>query len=109
MNAPVFRIVRPVTLWGLHFIAVYALISATCAPRELLDGETLRLVAGTLTVAAAFLSMIWLFNGFRRLNRLSDDASDRPLAVAAFWTALISLLAMLGNLWPVFGLAGCSG
>lgn len=109
MNALVFHIARPVTLWGLHFIAIYGLISATCAPRGLLDGDTLRLVAGTLTLVAALFAVTWLVTGLRRLNRLPGEAPDRPLAVAAFWAAVISLVAMLGNLWPVFGLAGCSG
>ncbi|MGR3511987.1 MAG: hypothetical protein ACU0GG_04430 [Paracoccaceae bacterium] len=109
MNIFVFHIARPVTLWGLHFIAIYALISATCAPRELLDSDMLRLVAGALTVGAALLTLVWTVTGFRRVHRMHDGASERPLAVAAFWAAGISLVAMLGNLWPVFGLAGCGG
>lgn len=109
MTALILHIARPVTLWALHFIAIYALISAACAPRALIDGDMLRLAAGGLTVVVALLLTVWLVHGIRRAHLMAEDAPERPMATAAFWTAAISLLAVLANLTPIFALPGCTG
>jgi len=109
MTALVVHVARPITLWALHFIAIYALISAACAPRALLDVQVMRAVAGLVTLGAGLLVLIWLFAGSRRLRHCAASAPERPLATAAVWSATISALAILLNLWPVAILAGCSG
>ena len=109
MTALVLHIARPVTVWALHFIAIYALVSAACAPRRLLDADTLPLAAGTVTLIAVLFLVIWLVTGLRRLRQSDVGRPDRLLATAAFWVAAISLLAVLANLWPIFGLTGCTG
>lgn len=109
MTRLVFHIAGPITLWSLHFIAIYALISAACAPRGLMDVDVMRGVAtiGTLLIGIAML--VWLVLALRRSRRIPDDAEERPLAIAALWSVGISLMAILANLWPVATLATCSG
>ena len=109
MNGFVIQLARPVTLWAVHFIAIYALISAACAPRELLEPDVMRATAALMTVVAAVVALIWLLGSRRDLARLDSDASARPLGVAAVWSAGISLMAIVANLWPVAVMGGCAG
>ncbi|MEO0745041.1 MAG: hypothetical protein AAFU86_12775 [Pseudomonadota bacterium] len=109
MTGQVIRIARPVTLWSLHFVAIYALISAACAPRGLLEADVMRSVAAIVTAVCAIVLLAWLLLGLRMARRLADDAADRPMNVAVIWSALISLLAVFANLWPVAMLATCTG
>ena len=48
-------IAKPVLLWALHFTAIYALISAACAPRALLEPAHLVTTAAVLTALAAMI------------------------------------------------------
>ncbi|WP_348657432.1 hypothetical protein [uncultured Sulfitobacter sp.] len=102
-------IAKPVLLWALHFATVYALVSAACAPRALLEPAHLVLTAAVLTALAAILQIIWMWrlasHGHR--NSLGPDAF--ALQRAAWWTGLISLIATLANLTPVLILPGCHG
>ena len=110
VTAPkVIELTRPVILWALHFTALYALISAACAPRGLMEIETMRATAAVVTLGAAVLALAWLVVAMRGLRRIDDLAPGRPLAVAALWSAAISLMAILANLWPVATLASCTG
>jgi uncharacterized SAM-binding protein YcdF (DUF218 family) len=109
MTTLVFHIARPITLWALHFIAVYALISAACAPRELLDTQVMRAAAALVTLAVSVLVLAWLVGGLRTLRRTEEQDPNHPLALAAAWCAAISLLAILANLWPVATLSSCTG
>lgn len=109
MSGMVYHIARPVTLWALHFIAVYALISAACAPRGLIETDVMRAAAALTTAAVAVLALAWLLQSRRALARRDAAASDRPLAVASVWTVGISLMAIIANLWPVAFLATCTG
>jgi len=109
MNPLVLHVARPITLWALHFIAIYALISAACAPRALLDTDVMRAAAALLTLGAGLLALAWLVTARRRMTRLAADAPERPLAVAAAWSAAISLLAIIVDAWPVAFLTTCTG
>lgn len=109
MNPFVLHVARPITLWALHFIAIYALISAACGPRALLDTDVMRAAVALLTLAAGLLALAWLVTARRRMNRLPADAPERPLAVAAAWAAAISLLAIIVDAWPVAFLTTCTG
>jgi hypothetical protein len=102
----VFRAATPVLLWALHFAAIYALLSAACAPRELLAVEAARIVSVLLTAALAIAALALLVAAGRGLRR---GAPDPAMEQAAWWSALISLLAILANAWPVATLPGCSG
>ena len=109
MTARASHIARPAILWALHFIAIYALISAACAERALIGNETMVLLALGLTAAAALLALAWLILGVVSLRRMQPASPGRPLAVATVWTAAISLLAILADLWPVVAIPGCHG
>lgn len=109
MTRLVFQIARPVTLWSLHFIAIYALISAACAPRGLIEADVMRRIAVIATSLCALVVGIWLMQAVRAAGRLDETAPDRPMNVAVIWTAVISLLAIFANLWPVALLATCAG
>ena len=110
LTAPkLIEVSRPAILWALHFIAVYALISAACAPRGLMETQTMRAAAGLVTLAAGVLALVWLVVAMRGLRAAPADGDMRPMAVAIVWSAAISLMAILANLWPVATLASCTG
>lgn len=94
----------PVVIWALHFTALYALISAACAPRGLIGAETMTALAAILTGVAGIGCMVFLI-----LSRRQRRHNTLILNRAAWWAALISLLAVLGNLWPFATLSGCTG
>lgn len=109
MSALAYHIWRPAVVWALHFVAIYALISAACAPRALLAVHTAQILALAATLGAAALVLLWVITGVRRLARLSQDAPARSLAQAAVWAAAISLVAILIDLWPMATLSSCGG
>lgn len=109
MNRMILHIARPVTLWSLHFIAIYALISAACAPRGVLDVEMMRVLAALGTLATLIFMLVWLVQATRRYRQTPETADERPLVVATLWSVAISLIAILANLWPVALLSTCSG
>jgi hypothetical protein len=109
MRRMVFWIARPITLWALHFIAVYALISAGCGPRALIEPDMLRAVTSLVTLAAALVALVFLIVAGRSLRRLGAGAAEAPLVSAAWWTAAISVLAIVINATPVVLLSSCSG
>jgi hypothetical protein len=109
MTTGVLHILRPITLWTVHFIGVYALISAICAPRALLETDIARPLAALVTLIAFVVMLVWLLMDMRRLRRIDDEGSERPLIVAACWSAVISGLAIVANLWPLVALGSCTG
>lgn len=108
MNQQILHIARPVTLWTLHFIAVYALISAACAPRGLIDMDLMRPAAALFTLAVSLVMLLWLLQAMR-LVRQSNAPDTRPLSRAAVWSVIISFIAILVNLWPIAALVSCTG
>ncbi len=109
MTALSLQILRPPIVWALHFIAVYALISAACAPRGLLSPDLARIAAGGLTLTLALLLAAWMVQARRRRSRLDAADPDMSLAIAAWWSAQISLLAVRANLWPLAVMTHCTG
>jgi hypothetical protein len=105
MTGTVLRAAAPIVLWGLHFVTLYVLISASCAPRGLIATERLAVIAALLTAAAAIATLVLLVIAGRGLRRARDPAMEQ----AAWWSALISFLAILANAWPVVSLPGCTG
>lgn len=111
MTRLTLRIFGPVLIWALHFAGIYAMISAACAPRAVMDADTLVAVAAIATGAGAIGCLVFLMTA-GRARRRADDATRAeavPLSQAAWWSALISLLAVLANAWPVATLSGCTG
>ena len=109
MTRAIVHIVGPVIVWALHFIAIYALISAACAPRGLIGIDVMRASAGLVTFLASISVLAWWFGAGRRLRHARDPNTDITLETAAWWSALIAFLAIFANLWPVAWLAGCAG
>ncbi|MGP1357686.1 hypothetical protein [Roseicyclus sp.] len=101
------RAAAPLLAWALHFSLVYALISAACAPRALMAPGTLAATVALLTAAGAIGMLALLVLAGRGLRRA--EGADRALEQAAWWSALISLLAILANVWPIAILPGCTG
>lgn len=109
MTRSVLYIIGPVIAWSLHFIAIYALISAACAPRGLIEIDVMRAAAGLITLALSVGVLAWLVTAGRHVRRAADTENDATLATAAWWCALISLLAIFANLWPIAWLTACTG
>jgi hypothetical protein len=105
MTGTVFRAAAPIVIWGLHFVALYVLISAACAPRGLIATESLAVITALLTAAAAIATLVLLVIAGRGLRRARESAMEQ----AAWWSALISFLAILANAWPVASMPGCTG
>ncbi|MDX5402157.1 MAG: hypothetical protein LPK02_08155 [Rhodobacterales bacterium] len=102
-------ILQPVILWALHFIAVYALISAACGPRALLDPAMLKVITALVTLIPAVLLLIGLIAAGRRRRRIDAATPEATLAAAAYWSAAIALLAVIVNVTPVAVLSSCTG
>lgn len=60
MTGLTLRIFGPVLIWALHFIALYALISAACAPRGLIAADMVQALAALATGLAAILCLVLL-------------------------------------------------
>ena len=109
MTCLAVHIIRPVLLWALHFIAVYALISASCAPRALLEIEITRATVAAITLLAGIAALAWAIGAANTVRRGSTETDARTLARGVLWTNAFSFLAILANLWPVAWMTGCSG
>lgn len=95
----------PVLLWALHFSAVYALISASCAPRGLMEPDVMAATVALLTGIAGIGCLAFLIVARRQRRR----ENAMTMAQAAWWSALISFLAVMANAWPIAVLPGCTG
>lgn len=93
-------IARPATLWALHFIAIYALVSAACAPRGLLDIAQVHLWAGVLTGVALAIT-IW--------PTVRPPRGAPELRAAAFWAGLIFSAAILFDAAFLYLFDSCGG
>ncbi len=95
--APGLRdVARPVVIWTLHFILVYAALSAACAERAVASYPAAVIAVSIGTPVALVLA------GWGLLRR-----GDQPMRIAARVTIIISLLAILFNTAPVLLLDGC--
>ncbi|KAA9006950.1 hypothetical protein [Histidinibacterium aquaticum] len=94
-------IAGPPTAWAIHFVLIYSVISAQCAPRALLDPASSWIIAGVGTailVLAAILPAFFL----RRIP-------ERPLVPATIWLAVISVVAILFDTAFLFTFPTCGG
>jgi hypothetical protein len=94
-------IARPGLAWAAHFIAIYALISASCAARALIDHPTV--VAGAIVATVVALALcLWSVVA-------APKGASADLRRAAFWGGLIFALACLANAAALVLLQGCGG
>jgi len=103
------RAIRPALIWALHFVAIYALISAACAPRQLMDVDVMRATASLITLGGAILVLFWLLSAGRAARQTAGDTTDVVIARITWWCALISLCAITLNLAPIAFLGTCTG
>ncbi|MBD3626150.1 MAG: hypothetical protein HUJ24_12430 [Rhodobacteraceae bacterium] len=93
-------IARPATAWALHFIAVYALISAACAPRLLLSIPQVHVWGGILTVIALGVSL-W--------SSIRPPRGSPEMRRAAFWAGLIFSATILFDAAFLYFFDSCGG
>lgn len=89
-------IARPILAWTIHFIFVYGALSATCTERGVFSYGTVLIAIGIATIVAVVIAGWSLFH-----------ASATEFHVAARWTTIISLVAILFNVLPLLLLSGC--
>ena len=87
---------RPIVIWTLHFILVYAALSAACSEREVTAYAT------SVVIVAVGTGIALILAGWGLLR-----TGDQPLRTAARLVTIISLLAILFNAAPVLLLEGC--
>lgn len=92
-------IAGPPSVWAAHFIAVYALISAACAPRALLEPDVALLSALALTPVALALSIMPLL--------WPPGIASRELTRGIRWLSAISTTAVVFNLLPTLLVPAC--
>lgn len=98
----IFDVSNPPTIWALHFIAIYAGVSAACAPHAPF-GYGVLAIATAATTVLALLAVGYVWGRMRR-----GAAHDCALAVAAKWSAAISAVAILFSAAPVFLIQHCN-
>jgi hypothetical protein len=96
-----WAVALPPLIWGVHFLAVYGLGSAACAPRGLMA-----LDAARLSMAGAGLVGLVLIGASYGVLRPRGGAAPN-LSRAAFWSALISALAVAVQTAPAAFFASC--
>ncbi|MAM62984.1 hypothetical protein [Maritimibacter sp. UBA3975] len=101
LTRQIVAIARPGVVWAVHFIAIYALISAACAARALIGHPTL-LIAGAVVTVLGVALCLWSVAA----PRTGEDGDLRP---AAFWSGLIFALAILANASALFFFQSCGG
>ncbi|MFD0857894.1 hypothetical protein [Roseovarius aquimarinus] len=93
----IWGIARPTLAWTLHFIFVYAALSAACGERAV-TGYSGAVIAIALATVAALVVAGWsLFRG-----------DHTEFHIAARWTTVISIVAILFSASPVLLLGGCN-
>ena len=97
----VAAIAGPGLAWAIHFVTIYALISAACAPRALLDYPALALWGGIVTA----LMLAWCL--WSVLFPPAGNGADGQRA--AFWSGCIFALAVTFNAAGLFFYQGCGG
>lgn len=99
LRRQIVAITRPGLAWAVHFIAVYALVSASCAARAMIDYPTLLIAVGAATVVALALCLWSVVLGPR----------GGDLGRAAFWSGLIFSFATFADTAFLFLVPGCGG
>ncbi|MEL6565188.1 MAG: hypothetical protein AAFQ59_12165 [Pseudomonadota bacterium] len=94
--ALVRAIARPALVWTAHFIFVYAALSAACASRGVVTYAPVDIAIIVVTVPAV-IAAGWSIFG----------TGTAQLDIAARWTGIISVVAILFTAAPVILMDGC--
>ena len=99
LGRQVWALVIPAVAWAVHFIAIYALISAACAPRGVID-VPLMFVLGIVATVICGIAALWPIvlppHGDRLTNAVRVNGG-------------IFLLAILFDVLPLIYSSGCGG
>jgi hypothetical protein len=99
LGRQVWALVMPAVAWTVHFIAVYTLISASCAPRALLDQTMLGLSVLAVT-AVGLLLALW---------PVALPPGGASLTRSIRWAGLIFALAIVFQALPLVFYSSCGG
>jgi hypothetical protein len=99
LGRQVWALATPAIAWTVHFIAVYALISASCAPRALLDQTMLGLSVLAVT-AVGLLFALW---------PLVLPPAGESLTRSIRWGGFIFALAIVFQALPLVFYSSCGG
>lgn len=99
LGREIWALTIPAIAWAVHFIAIYTLISAACAPRELISMPLL-IILGSAATALCGIVAIW-----PAIRPPSGDA----LRLAVRLGATIFALAILFDAMPLIYSSGCGG
>lgn len=94
-----FGIAGPPSVWAAHFIASYALISAACAPRALIEPDVALLSVLALTpvaIAVSIVPFLW-----------PPAIAGPELTRGIRWLSAISTTAVVFNLLPTLLVPAC--
>lgn len=97
----ILSVVGPGIVWAVHFVAIYALISAACAPRHLLDHGAVLMAGGAATALSLALCLLPV--------AVPPRSAPHDLIRAAFWSGLIFAVAVLANAGALLFFQGCGG
>ncbi|MGR3502546.1 hypothetical protein [Pseudaestuariivita sp.] len=89
-------IARPALIWTAHFIFVYAALSAACADRGVVSYGIVDLTIVIITIPAVVAAGWSIFR-----------SGKAELAVAARWTGIISVVAILFTAAPALLMNSC--
>ncbi|WP_306118852.1 MULTISPECIES: hypothetical protein [unclassified Roseitalea] len=92
----------PITIWAVHFIALYGLISASCGPRMLMPIAVMQMTTFIVTVVA-------LIGAGLPLIRVPVRHQGDDLATAIRVCALISVIAIIANALSFPFFSSCGG
>jgi hypothetical protein len=95
----ILTLIAPATLWAVHFVAIYALISAACAPRAVIGVTTAQIAGGVATVLALALALLAVLR----------PMPETGLATALRWAAAIAAAAILLDGAFLFFFDTCGG
>jgi hypothetical protein len=101
LTRQIVAIARPGLTWAVHFVAIYALISASCAARAMIGHPTLVIAGGAVTVVAVAACLWSVF--------APPAGGSTDLRRAAVWGGLVFALACVANASALFLIQGCGG
>lgn len=99
LGRQVWGLTIPAVAWAVHFIAIYALISAACAPRGLID-IPLMVWLGIVATGLCGIAALW-----PTIRPPRGDALTGAVRVGG----MIFAVAILFDVLPLVFSSGCGG
>jgi biotin transporter BioY len=114
LRFPLTSMISAIIVWALHFVLVYAVVGLSCERPFTLGRQAagIWLVAATLVALGAVVAIgLAALSVWRRDHRHSDPAATRRrfMASVAGLLAMLSLIAIIMTVLPVFLLPSCDG